>query len=378
MKKRPPRRFHSFRNDGDELVLIILGRPFLAAARAVIDVHERKLSLRVRSETVTFNIGKSMKSKHFREDYLYYADHTSNLDHEQWVDTVNHDGKWTEVEEEEDSNERIKRKPHSPALTEPSHINQCFSECAMLQQPFSANLEKMLKRCEETILVLNWEKCHFILEEGPSSAIRSQVQELRRFIKDFSQVARPITQLLVKDAPFNFSEECIQSFDKLKRELTQAPIMIKPDSSLPFEVMCDASDYAVGTVLGKRTNKPSFSRIILLCADHLSRLENRDLGKVTKVQIRDLFPEERLMPVSDKNNEPWYADYANYLASRVLVLPLLQEKFLKSVSAGHISFEMHISWSKFAMHVNEPEISLQGTKHLKSTSKSVKYLMFRE
>ncbi|GKD11774.1 reverse transcriptase domain-containing protein [Tanacetum coccineum] len=52
-----------------------------------------------------------------------------------------------------------------------------------------------------------------------------------------------------------------------------------------------------------------------LAADHLSRPENPDLGKLTKPEIRDLFLEERLMEVSDKNNEPWYADYANYLAS---------------------------------------------------------------
>ncbi|GJW07555.1 reverse transcriptase domain-containing protein [Tanacetum coccineum] len=52
-----------------------------------------------------------------------------------------------------------------------------------------------------------------------------------------------------------------------------------------------------------------------LAADHLSRLENPDLGKLTKAEIKDLFPEERLMAISNKNNEPWYADYANYLAS---------------------------------------------------------------
>ncbi|GJZ46278.1 DNA-directed DNA polymerase [Tanacetum coccineum] len=93
--------------DKDELVLIILGWPFLATARAVIDVHEGKLSLRVESETVTFNIGKSMKSKHSRDDYLYYVDHTAKLVQEQWVDTVNHDGKWTDEEEEEDSNKAL-------------------------------------------------------------------------------------------------------------------------------------------------------------------------------------------------------------------------------------------------------------------------------
>ncbi|GJT17297.1 hypothetical protein Tco_0876003 [Tanacetum coccineum] len=91
--------------DEDELVSIILGRPFLATARVVIDVHEGMLSLRVGSETINFNIGTSMKSKHSRDDYLYSADHTVKLVQEQWVNTVNHDEKWAEVEEEEDSNE---------------------------------------------------------------------------------------------------------------------------------------------------------------------------------------------------------------------------------------------------------------------------------
>ncbi|GJX20525.1 hypothetical protein Tco_0223202 [Tanacetum coccineum] len=93
--------------DEDELVPIILGRPFLATARAVIEVHEGNLSLRVRNETITFNIGKSMKSKHFCDDYLYCADHTAKLIQGQWVDIVNHDGKWTKEDEEEDSNKAL-------------------------------------------------------------------------------------------------------------------------------------------------------------------------------------------------------------------------------------------------------------------------------
>ncbi|GJV23711.1 putative nucleotidyltransferase, ribonuclease H [Tanacetum coccineum] len=264
------------------------------------------------------------------------------------------------------------------------------------------NLEKMLKRCEETNLVLNWEKCHFMVKEGivlghkvsgsgievdkakiksisklpyPTNikAIRSFLGHTgfyRRFIKDFLQVARPMTQLLVKEASFNFFEEYIQAFDKLKQELTQAPIMIKPDWSLPFEIMCDASNYVMGAVLGQRKDKhfqpihyasktmneaqenytttkkeilavvfafDKFHQYLVLsktieidveirdkkgtenlAADHLSQLENLDLGKLTRAEIPDLFPKEQLMTTSDKSDEPWYADYANYLASRVL------------------------------------------------------------
>ncbi|GKC40761.1 reverse transcriptase domain-containing protein [Tanacetum coccineum] len=77
----------------------------------------------------------------------------------------------------------------------------------------------------------------------------------RMFINDFSKIAPPMNQLLVKNAPFIFSEECIQAFDKLKHELTQSPIMAKHNLSLPFELMCDASDYAIRAVLGQRRDK---------------------------------------------------------------------------------------------------------------------------
>ncbi|GJS56455.1 reverse transcriptase domain-containing protein [Tanacetum coccineum] len=77
----------------------------------------------------------------------------------------------------------------------------------------------------------------------------------RRFIQDFSKIARPMTHLLEKETPFFFSEECIESFNTLKRKLTEAPILIAPDWDLPFELMCDASDFAIGAVLGQRKNK---------------------------------------------------------------------------------------------------------------------------
>ncbi|GJX46308.1 reverse transcriptase domain-containing protein [Tanacetum coccineum] len=67
----------------------------------------------------------------------------------------------------------------------------------------------------------------------------------RRFIKDFSKISRPMTNLLEKNTPFIFSNECIQAFEMLKKKLTEAPILIAPDWDLPFELMCDASDFAI-------------------------------------------------------------------------------------------------------------------------------------
>ncbi|TLX68347.1 hypothetical protein E9993_23230, partial [Labilibacter sediminis] len=74
----------------------------------------------------------------------------------------------------------------------------------------------------------------------------------RRFIKDFSKITRPMTQLLLKDVKFEFSDECLQTFELLKEKLTTAPILIGPNWSLPFELMTDASDFAIGAVLGQR------------------------------------------------------------------------------------------------------------------------------
>nr|GEY82088.1 reverse transcriptase domain-containing protein [Tanacetum cinerariifolium] len=150
-----------------------------------------------------------------------------------------------------------------------------------------SHLEKMLKRCEDTNLALNWEKSHFMVKEGivlgqkiSNSGIevdRAKVKVIakllhpntvkvfrsflghagfyRRFIQDFSKIAHPMTHLLEKETPFFFSKKCIESFNTLKRKLTEAPILIAPDWDLPFELMCDASDFAIGAVLGQRKNK---------------------------------------------------------------------------------------------------------------------------
>ncbi|CAN6685977.1 unnamed protein product [Malus baccata var. baccata] len=107
------------------------------------------------------------------------------------------------------------------------------------------NLTLILKRCVETNLVLNWEKCHFMVKQG----------FYRRFIKDFSKTSNPLCRLLQKDVPFKFDEECESAFNQLKEKLTSTPIITPPDWSFPFELMCDASDYALGAVLGQLRDK---------------------------------------------------------------------------------------------------------------------------
>jgi len=77
----------------------------------------------------------------------------------------------------------------------------------------------------------------------------------RHFVKDFSKIARPLTTLLGKVVPFNFNSDCVSSFECLKNELISSPIICLPNWDLPFEIICDASNFMVGTVLVQCINK---------------------------------------------------------------------------------------------------------------------------
>ncbi|GJR21955.1 reverse transcriptase domain-containing protein [Tanacetum coccineum] len=210
---------------------------------------------------------------------------------------------------------KIKKKQHSRVLTERWPIVACLSAYAMHQARSKgvcwlsfmtwskrqwkslwignsfknclSRLDKMLQRCEDTNLCLNWEKSHFMFKEGivlghkiskngievdkakvnviaklpyPTTVkgVRSFLGHAgfyRRFIKDFSKISQPMTRLLEKNTLFIFSNKCIQAFNTLKKKLTEAPILSAPNWDLPFELMCDASNFAIGAVLGQRHEK---------------------------------------------------------------------------------------------------------------------------
>jgi RNase H-like domain found in reverse transcriptase len=81
----------------------------------------------------------------------------------------------------------------------------------------------------------------------------------RRYIKDYSGIAKPLTDLIMKDAIFDFNQDCVDAFCRLRDTLISAPILQPPDWNLPLEIMCDASDYAVGVILGQRKDKKLYA-----------------------------------------------------------------------------------------------------------------------
>nr|GFA94750.1 reverse transcriptase domain-containing protein [Tanacetum cinerariifolium] len=126
-----------------------------------------------------------------------------------------------------------------------------------------------------------------------------------------------MTHLLEKDTPFIFSKDCIKAFQTLKQKLTEAPILIAPNWDLPFELMCDASDFAI-------------------VADHLSRLEKTYENILDPKEINETFPLDTLSTVtfSEDSSAPWFADFANYQAGNFVVKGMSSQqknKFFKDV-----------------------------------------------
>nr|GEY50102.1 reverse transcriptase domain-containing protein [Tanacetum cinerariifolium] len=245
--------------------------------------------------------------------------------------------------------------------------------------------------------VIHREKSHFMVKEGivlghkisknETEVDKAKVDVIAKLPHPTTVKARPMTQLLEKDTPFIFSKECIEAFQSLKKKLTEAPILVALDWDLPFELMYDASDFAIGAVLGQRKTKHfqpiyyasktmtdalahytttekellavvkmlsrdcssgfSFFKNLIslsvikkgaenLAADHLSRLENPHQSVLDKKEINETFPLETLNMVSfgGDSSTLWFANFANYHAGNFVVKGISSQqknKFFKDV-----------------------------------------------
>ncbi|GKF24682.1 reverse transcriptase domain-containing protein [Tanacetum coccineum] len=125
-----------------------------------------------------------------------------------------------------------------------------------------SNLNKMLKQSEDTNLVLNWEKCHFMCREGivlGHKILKSRIEVDRAKVDVIATLPYPTT---VKGT--------------LKKKLTEAPILVVPDWNLPFELMCDVSDFEIGADIWGIDFMGPFpsskgNKYILIAVDYLSK-----------------------------------------------------------------------------------------------------------
>ena len=71
----------------------------------------------------------------------------------------------------------------------------------------------------------------------------------RWFIQHYLDITKPLNDTTKKDQPFNWTTDCQQAFEELKRRFTEEPVLIMPDQTKPFQIKCDASKYVSGAVL---------------------------------------------------------------------------------------------------------------------------------
>nr|GEX74695.1 hypothetical protein [Tanacetum cinerariifolium] len=116
----------------------------------------------------------------------------------------------------------------------------------------------------------------------------------RRFIQDFSKIARPMTHLLEMETPFVFSKECVDVFNTLKKKLTQAPILVVPAWNLPFELMCDASNFTIGAIIRRCVHGQEAFEILKACHE----------GPTGGLHGANFIAKKRQGKISQKNELP--------------------------------------------------------------------------
>lgn len=214
-----------------------------------------------------------------------------------------------------------------------------FSVCGSSFDHCLSNLAMVLKKCQEMNLVLNWEKCHFMVQEGivlghkisckgievdPAKVeviknlptpinikgIRSFLGHAgfyRRMIKDFAKISAPLTSLLQKDIEFVVDGACLQAFQTLKTALISAPVVQAPDWSLPFELMCDASDFSVGAVLCQRREKKQF---VIYYASRTLDAAQKNYTTTEKEMLAVVFAFDKFRPYLLCSKVVVYTDHA--------------------------------------------------------------------
>nr|GEV18966.1 hypothetical protein [Tanacetum cinerariifolium] len=246
----------------DPQVPLILGRPFLSTAHALIDVYEWEITLRHDEQSLTLKCGDTPSISYNNFETLNKVDLIDATCEEYSQEVLGFfevvcNSKF-DIEKDililkallnsDPSPLFLNQKDYFPEAHKDLKVIEPKEDKSSNDEPREVELKDLPPHLEYTFLGDN-NKWPVIIAKHLS------VDEKSALLKDFSKISRPMTHLLEKNAPFVFSDDCIQAFRTLKEKLTEALILIAPNWDQPFEIMCDASDFAVGGVLGQRIEK---------------------------------------------------------------------------------------------------------------------------
>nr|GEY02596.1 reverse transcriptase domain-containing protein [Tanacetum cinerariifolium] len=376
--------------DADPRVPLILGRSFLKTRRALIDVFEGELTLRVGKEAITFNLDQTsrysanyndtttkridvidMACEEYSQEVLGFFDVISSGNPTPYYDSIVSTTSLTLTPfensdfllEEVDAFLAIEDEPTSPEFYQPYLdpeggillLEAFLNDDPSLPPPNQGNympksddklpviIGKDLSVEEKTALITvlkSHNPCvspvHYVTKKGGFIVVENEDNELipTRLVMGWREFFSELSLPLIKDA-----KEGIE-VDKAKVDVITKlphPIIVK-DWDMPFELMCDASDFAIGAVLGQLQDKHFRPKHYAknLAADHLSRLENPHQNVLHPKEINESFPLETLNLVSTRCNQstPWFADFANYHAGNFFVKGMSSQqktKFFKDV-----------------------------------------------
>nr|GEZ76689.1 reverse transcriptase domain-containing protein [Tanacetum cinerariifolium] len=281
----------------DPRVPLILGRCFLKTSQALIDVHKGKLTLRIRHEAITYNLDQTSRysanydqmtankidvadeaCEEYSQEVLGFSDVTASGSPAPFDDPIVSTTSPTLTPfgdsdfllfEEADAFLGLEDAPDSPKL-DPSYYDpegDILSLEAILNSdpsPPLPNHEQSVPSFKEELKACEAKTIKSSIDEHPEVELKDLPPHLEyTFLEGDNKLPVIIAKALkdeeksslIKDTPFVFSEDCIQAFQTLKKKLTEAPILIAPNWDLPFELMCDASDFAIGAVLGQQHEK---------------------------------------------------------------------------------------------------------------------------
>nr|GEW63360.1 reverse transcriptase domain-containing protein [Tanacetum cinerariifolium] len=323
-----PNDFVVIEFEADPRVPLILGRSFLRTGHALIDVYGEEITLRVNDEAVTFNLNQATRYSFTYDDLSVNKIDVIDVVREKYAQEILGFAK--------NSSGGNPTSTSEPIISDSSHSLTPFEGSDFILEEIKAYLkddsispEIDHADCDPKGDICLIEK---LLNDDP---FQLPLMDLNSWVRPIHCVPKKGGITVVDNEnneliPTRLVTDCIDAFETLKNKLTEAPILVVLDWNLPFELMYDASDFAIGAFLGQH---------------HLSRLENPHKDVFENKDMMENFPLETLGKISN-GCTPWFADFANFHAGNFIVKGMSSQqkkKFFKDVK-HYFSDDPYLFW----------------------------------